>query len=403
MLHANYTGLSFKIIRDIYQSDPGRLNVHPGRDRIVPVAVSLGPSNARIGNFVAVEALQLDIGALIAANTEREAGKAGEKYFSLRIEGKEYVLDVVEVVFDPVFRMQHVLAAIVNATTPDAYARFTFDPGSGSIAGTLEGGFQRYRIVSSDDRKVQLVFRLGSAQADAGVLVTSGKTVASSIAQVERRHAQAERIAEIKPDAFSLPRNGWSTRLRGGAIGKVDIARLGEPQVIAHLLKELSVFTRATGDEEFKIDAVSPDAPDNGSRTVEFHQLIGGIPVADSRSILRVGPEGDVTYLQTRVFDPSGLPTELIGKQEALRIATEVIEREVGHLGIVRINWMSDVGMQYVAKSTSQEEHAIELTPTWRVPAVVTTVNGRGIGESALVVINAATAEPSIQRNLSID
>src|SRR5690606_34124323 len=131
--HAQSQELSDTDIRDIHQLDPGRIALRPSRDRIVPVSISRGATNARIGNFVAAEELYLDIGALVAASTDRrEAGKAGENYFSLVIEGNEYVLDVVEVTFDPVFGMQQVLAAVVN-TAPDAYARFTFDPKSGSI------------------------------------------------------------------------------------------------------------------------------------------------------------------------------------------------------------------------------------------------------------------------------
>lgn len=387
----------------IFQIDDrfrGRLNaplnrrnseLRPSRDRIVPVSASLAARNDRIGNSVATEALRLDVGALISAGTDRsDAGKADEKFFSLVIEGSEYVLDVVEVMFDPIFSMQHVLAAVVN-TTPDAYARFTFDPKSGSIAGTVASGGQRYRIVSSNDRGAQLVFRLESAQTDSGGLVTSEKLAAASVAQVERRHAQAERIAEIKPEISVHGKNGFSTILLGGAIGKVDVARLGEPQVIAQLLKDLSVFTTATGDEEFEILSVGR-MDDQGRRRVAFRQLIGGIPV-DFRSKLEVGPNGDVWHLITQVVDPSGAPTNLIGRQEALKIATEEIERVVGHLGIVKIDWMSNVGLEFVAKPTSQEEYGIALTPTWRVPALVTTLNGSRSGESAVVILS--TPQPA--------
>jgi hypothetical protein len=375
--------------------------LRPSRDQIVPVSVSLGATNARIGNSVAAEELHLDMAALVAASTDRrEAGKAGEKYFSLVIEGNEYVLDVVEVTFDPEFGVQQVLAAIVN-TTLDAYARFTFDPKSGSIAGTVTSGGQKYRIVSSNDRGAQLVFRLGSAQTDAGGLVTSEKLVASSVAQVERRHVQAERIAEIKPDIFVLPKNGFSTILQGGAIGKVDVARLGEPQVIAHLLKDLSAFTRATGDEEFEILSVG-SRDDQGRRRVKFRQLIGGIPV-DFRSTLEVGPDGDVWYLITQVFDPSAAPAELLSEQEARRIASEAMERKFGPLGIVEIDW-NRAKLEYVAKATSQEEYGIALTPTWRLPARITTTDDplHARGETVLVVINAETAEANVIQDTTL-
>lgn len=385
-------------IRDIQQADPGRIASRPSR--VVPVAVSLGAANVRIGSFIAIEALSLDMGVLVAAGAGRkEVGTPSEKSFSLVIEGNEYVLDVVEVSFDPVFGMQHVLAAIVN-TAPGAYARFTFDPKSGSIAGTVASGGQKCRIISSNDRGgAQLVFGLGSTQAGASGLVTSEKLVASAVAQVERRHAQAERIAAIKPNLFVYPRNGFTTRLQGGAIGNVDVARLGESEVIASLLKELSEFTRAVGNEEFQIESLSTQA--DGGRRVRFRQLIGGIPV-DFTSIMEVGPEGSVKSLLARVFDPSDVPTELISRQEALRIATEEIEREVGHLGIVRIDWMADVRLEYAARSTSQEERAIELTPTWRVPARATTLYGSGSGEAAVVLVNAATGETDVQRNMTL-
>lgn len=387
-------------IRDIRRMDPGRINLRPSRDLIVPVSISLGAKGARIGNSVAVDSLHLDIGALVATGTDRgKTGTASEKYFSLTIEGKEYVLDVLQTVFDSVFGMQHVLAAVVN-TTPDAYARFTFDPESRAIAGTVVSDDQTFRIVSSNDREAQLVFRLGSGQTDAKRLITSEKLVASSIAQVERRNAQTERIAEIKPDSFTYPKNGWTTSLNGGAIGKVDLATPGNSEAIAHVLKELSVFTRATDDEEFEI--VSSGAEADGGRHVRFRQLIGGIPV-DFVSIMDVGPEGNIKYLQTRVFDPSGIPTELISRQEALRIATEVIEREKGHLGIVKIDWRSNVAMEYVARTTSQEEYAVALTPTWHVPAHVTTSNGTARDAGVLVFIDAATGKADIQRNTIID
>src|SRR5690606_19704920 len=98
-----------------------------------------------------------------------------------------------------------------------------------------------------------------------------------------------------------------------------------------------------------------------------------------------------------------GAPTELISRQEALRIATEEIEREFGHLEIMKIDWMADVGMAYVPRATSQEEYAIELTPTWRVPALVTTSNGSRSGTSAMVIINAATGKAEILLNLWLD
>lgn len=385
-------------LRDIQQADPGRIASHPSRDRIVPASVSLTVRNARVGDSVAVDALSLDIRALVGATPDK--GGASERFFSLVIEGNEYVLDVVDVTRDRVFGMQHVLAAIVN-TTPDAYARFTFDPKSGCIAGTVASGGRKYRIVSSNDRGgAQLVFRSGSAQAGASGMVTSEKLAAPAVARVERRHAQAERIAAIKPFLFIYPKNGFTTRLVGGAIGKLDVARLGESEVIADLLEELSEFTRATGNEEFLIEPFTQ--PADGDTPIRFRQLIGGIPV-DFTSNMQVGPEGNVKSLLVRVVDPSGVPTELISRQEALRIATEELGREFGQLGIVRIDWMSDVRAEYVAKSISQEEHAIELTPTWRVPAVVITLNAGGGGTSAVVRINAATGKAEILRNMRLD
>jgi Zn-dependent metalloprotease len=226
-------------------------------------------------------------------------------------------------------------------------------------------------------------------------LITSEKLVASSVAQVERRHAQAERIAEIKPVISVHPKNGFTTTLQGGAIGKVDVARLGESQVMAHLLQDLSVFTRATGDEEFEILSVG-SRDDQGRRRVAFRQLIGGIPV-DFQSKLEVGPDGDVWKLITRVFDPSAAPPKLLSEQEARRIASDAIQRKFGHLGIEKIDWIP-AELEYVAKATSQEDYGVALTPTWRVPARITATNDplHALGETALVVINANTAEANI-------
>lgn len=175
----------------------------------------------------------------------------------------------------------------------------------------------------------------------------------------------------------------------------MDVARLGEPQVIAKLLKDLSVFTRATGDEEFEILSVGR-TDDQGRRRVAFRQLIGGIPV-DTQSKLEVGPDGDVWHLITRVFDPSVPPAELLSEQEARRIASEVIERTSGPLGNAKIEWIP-AELVYVAKATSQEEYGIALTPIWRLSARITTANDpvHAHGETVLVVINAETAEANV-------
>jgi hypothetical protein len=301
---------------------------------------------------------------------------AGEAdYVSLKIQASEYVLEVVESAWDQGADIRHVTAAVVS--DPGGYARFTVDEFGGLVSGTMETNRGSYRFIPSlGIPLVQLVYPYHEASDEPiydDRILALRKERRLAHAAIERRHAQIQLVAKLRPSFFLLANNELTVILEGQDLARISPSAVYSPNEIVRMLVTLRALTRARGDETVRIDSVA--YRDNGGDPeydVSYRQVVAGLPIRREQRLV-VGIDGKVRRLYSSLVDPSiisGNLEKVISAREALELAVAALEERHGPgLTFDHDPTRDDVGLNAYAIGSD-----IALVPTWQTLISITSL-----------------------------
>jgi hypothetical protein len=277
---------------------------------------------------------------LLAMPTEREVdlsqpatATAVPRQFaalSLQIGDEDLALWVVGVTQDGSLR--HVSAAITNA--PDASALFTVTSDDDRVFGTITTRNRSYRIlpISKTEQAVYELMRRAGGPAAKDTAVSIARMTAQEQA-VQRRHLQAQKVAELQFEFVDFRLDGNTFASRGGRFGRFT-PKTAAVDDIAKLLAKAGALTNADKLGQFRI-------VERNEHSVRFEQLINGIAVA-ARNEITTTPAGDVDEVRLFLTDPARAPAgQPMSQAEAMSRAAKAYaagaEEEVEFTGEPRL------------------------------------------------------------------
>jgi hypothetical protein len=233
----------------------------------------------------------------------------------LEIDGEIYELFFASEAADPKFGFTHVAMDALNV--PGAYAHFSVDRTRGLVHGTLYAPSKTYRIVPSLSKAEQFVFALGSEPGG----LTTPQIVEVGDQRLAQRHQQVEAIAKIQPQRALSAIDKPLSSVKGGNLGVMRNTSAAE---FVRVLRELSVITKITGAEQFKLQSVRKLS--DGGKLLSYRQLIGRVPV-DAQNEIAIDRSGKVELftVQAVAVDIERTKAQLT-KNQALKRATVEIE-----------------------------------------------------------------------------
>lgn len=258
---------------------------------------------------------------LLAMPTEEEvdlsrsaAGTGVPRQFahlSLQIADQNLVLWIFGVTQDK--NLRHVSAAITNI--PESSALFTVTEDE-RVFGTIITPNQSYRVLPISSTE-QAIYRLqgrvnGKPARDEAVPLSQ---LTKQHQEVQRRHLQALKIAEMQFEFVHFRQDGNTFSSRGGRLGRFT-PETATSEDVTKLLSKVGALTNVEQLGKFHI-------VDRGKHHVRFEQLINGIPVAQ-RNEITTTPDGSVNEIRLLLTDPARAPTGApIPKAEAMFFGTK--------------------------------------------------------------------------------
>ncbi len=257
----------------------------------------------------------------------------------LSIDGREFILSVVESVTDHKQRVRYVTAKIVGHK---GQAFFIIDDAAGEVVGNIEIDGDTYRVLPREtNHKQQLIFKTKKLAFDKHTgrskSVPVSKPSHTSVNRLEKELLKTELLHAIEPALFreTLRAEGKSTNLIKGKIGRIDVAKTlkKDSSDVLRLLVDLDAITLARDDLEYRITQIRGSKKHGYS--VRFRQVVNGIPLR-SGSRIKFDSEGNVTQLSTQVIDPliTNVRSSKFSKAEVIEMAEEAIHKHLGKPGL---------------------------------------------------------------------
>lgn len=250
----------------------------------------------------------------------RNAPLSQHKTLSLNLGTEKIVLRVTSVVYDSRFDLYHSTAVILNRD--GSYARFTINQ-AGDVAGTVYLPSSIYRIVPGS-LGIQHVVRFAESTSSGVAMRTQFREQAASsdLASLERRHSQATIVAELQPRVFMLAKSNLSVYLEAAELGRVSTGVLDENE-LKNALLALSPLTNAREDSHLRM--LSNTRGPDGSRIVQFEQLINGIPL-NQRNDIVVDSLGRIIRVNSSLLtEEISVAESLLPERQALDIALRAV------------------------------------------------------------------------------
>jgi len=355
--------------------------------RSAPAVPRALPGVARGGVLVDTISLRQEL-LQAPATFGQAAGVAGEiagfasaatttDILTLTIEGRSYELSYVSHAIDPKVVMRHVTLQVLGS--PASYARFSIS-GNGFIVGTLHTPRATYRIVPVD-ATTQNVYRVRSDGSASSLRYQRvAREIAGQIGDLERRHVQLERLADIRPEFSIGSDTGGTLNIKGGRLGKMARGKATAAAVLA-ALEPQSVLTRAPAGLEVRIKRESGSGP---AKRIEFEQVINGIPVLQ-RNLINLAGDGTIREIRTAFVAPARVQSlPMISEQRALQHAVAALEEKF-RARIEEVELVKPTELYYDVRPF--EEH---LVPEYRF-SIDTAAH-----DSWIVRVNAYTGESEI-------
>jgi len=288
-------------------------------------------------------------------------------HVSFSLDGQDLTLYVVESLFDAERVLRQVLAAIVEE--PGSYARFTIDNvrpnASGFLAATVKIRKGEYRIVSRPNGGGELVYRLRATNPSAR-LGKVADTKWENIARIERRHTQAELLADIQPENVSMARNDLTVRVQGGDLGSIKDPDNIVAAEVCEVLVRFAPLTNALGSESLLITSVSGRGRDT-DHEVRFRQVLNGIPVERPNSLV-IDRGGRIKVLTVSLIDPERISvmspaiTEDVARRNAMLRTAQLLQISSDNVVFQ--------GPAEIVYELGPGPGGLELTPVWRFALV---------------------------------
>jgi hypothetical protein len=253
--------------------------------------------------------------------------------FDLNVSGQRYELAAVSETLDRQNSSRHVTMRVLNA--PQSYARFTI--AGALMAGTLVTPQKTYRLLSIGRGQIA-VYPLGGERGRARYRRVAERTDAS-VAALERRHVQLERLAEIQPRRAFLGDQGAHFSIEGGELGTLAVPT---QDAVLSIVQDFGELTSPPADLHVRIDKV---VRRSGSQVVLFQQMINDVPLY-YRNELMIDAAGKIVGLTTNFVDPAwAADAPLITAAQAQEAAAGEIEHltkaPVGDYELIRATDLS--------------------------------------------------------------
>lgn len=388
------------VIADVESIVGVRNRLNDPREKTTPLAVSAaGVADARspeakqrsgavlVGALVINKELLRGDGPRTSSN---DAPPTSSGILTVQIDGRELTLLVADEVNDAARQLRHV-TAVIDGEAQSSYARFTIDDKTGLLVGTVSSSAGLYRLISRD-ATTQFVYRLDAETLREGAnlrAIASVEVAPPEVEALERRHTQAELVADVQPWFFRITNDDYSMRVRGGDLGFLNVSSLDDKEPVLSLLARLAPATGFSGAETIELLSVPTlrRNEDRGEYAVRYRQTINGIPVNKFQEIT-VDQSGKVIAVQSSLLDPTKAPAAdaLLSQEAAAQLASAAL-RQSTERSSAQIDSRTAPELMYRVSGPNHDP-----VPEWSFPAVSV-----GADRNLLVVVNAVSGEAVVR------
>jgi|GEM_PF-440540 hypothetical protein len=321
---------------------------------------------ASIADTSSIDPRKLMISDVISIDPEKPNLKLPDPVIT--IKGKDYILSVIESVFDHKENFRYVTALIVGH---EGNARFIIDDATKEVVGNITIDSETYRVLPREiNNTQQIIYKLKSPRIKSTKRLKAriiSKDDQSNISRLERELLKTELLLDIKPKIFrqSSNKNGGRTKLIRGNIGNIDVNELITKRNVAPiktLLDELQILTYSDIGSEYQISKIV-GTPERGY-SVNYNQIINGIPLR-SGSRIRFTDTGQVTELSNMMIgaDRVDIKPSMYSETEILQIAKKAAQKHLSE------NLLTFITLERTPPSVGYKiiDANNTLTPYWEI------------------------------------
>jgi hypothetical protein len=239
------------------------------------------------------------------------------KVVSLAIEGARFDFALVESTFDPSYDVQHIAGVLLSAV--DGRARFTVRASDSVVFGTIYVGGRSWRLTPAEGGAGHVLRsitpRASPARNDSAVSLGPG-----ALSDLESRHVQMLRIAEVHPTRFHTHTDGSLVAITGGAIEQLNLANalrpgvgqafeINQPALAAQISAALTRLQPMTRQPLAAIEIHSATIVGGGpgDLIVRVNEVVDGIPVEPAGLVAINTTNGNVEDFSLQLTGAKGL------------------------------------------------------------------------------------------------